>query len=275
MREYSVLMSVYAKEKKEFFEQSIDSMLQQTIPPKDFVIVCDGPLTEGLEEVLKRKQEENPELFQIVRIETCGGLGNALAKGIKYCKYDRVARMDSDDISVRERCEKQLRVFEKRNVSIVGGNITEFEGSIENEKNRRCVPEKNKEIRTFARRRNPFNHPSVMYKKADVLKAGNYRDRKGFEDYDLWVRMLKLGQRGYNIQETLVFMRTDAGMYARRGSFSYARQALKARWIIHRTGYSSLLDFLVSGVGQLVISLVPVKLRAAVYGRLLRKDTNV
>lgn len=271
MKSYSVLMSVYVKEKKEYFEKSIESMLHQTVPTDDFVIVCDGPLTDELESVIEDKVSQNPDIFQIVRIETCGGLGNALAKGIHYCKNELIARMDSDDISNKERCEKQLQVFGKKDVSIVGGNIAEFEGEINNIKNYRCVPETNEEICIFARRRNPFNHPSVMLKKQDVLKAGNYQDCKGFEDYYLWVRMLLQNMKGYNLQENLVFMRTDAGMYERRGSFSYACQALKARWKIHKTGYSSLGDFFLSGIGQIMIALCPIKLRTIIYRKILRK----
>lgn len=272
MKEYSVLMSVYAKEKAAYFEQSIKSMMQQSIPPKDFVIVCDGPLTQELDEVIEEKKSQYPEIFQIVRIETCGGLGKALAKGIQYCRYELVARMDSDDVSSLDRCEKQLQIFDREDIAIVGGNITEFEGNVSNIKNRRCVPKTNAEIKKFARRRNPFNHPSVMFRKEDVLKAGNYQDCKGFEDYYLWVRMLNQGMKGYNIQEDLVSMRTDAGMYKRRGSFSYACQALRARWKIHKTGFSSFGDFLVSGMGQVFVAVIPVSLRTKVYGKVLRKE---
>ncbi|MCI8326335.1 MAG: glycosyltransferase [Lachnospiraceae bacterium] len=271
MRQYSVLMSVYIKENAIYFEKSIESMLKQSISPTDFVIVCDGPLTEELNKVIEEKRKENPELFQIIRIEKCGGLGNALAKGIQYCKNDLVARMDSDDISAKERCEKQLQIFEMEDVEIVGSNILEFEGDISNTKFERCVPKTDTEIKKFARRRNPFNHPSVMLKKAAVLSAGNYQDYKGFEDYFLWIRMLNQGMKGYNIQENLLYMRTDAGMYGRRGGFDYACRALKMRWKIYKTGYSSLEDFFVSGLGQLIVAVVPLRLRKGLYEKILRK----
>lgn len=268
---YSVLMSVYHREKAEYFEESIDSMLNQTIPPTDFVIMCDGPLTDELDEVIERKVRENGEIFQIVRLPSCGGLGNALAEGIGHCRNELVARMDSDDISVKNRCEEQLKVFNKKDPAIVGGWITEFEGTVSNQKNQRRVPETSGEIREFAKRRNPFNHPSVMFQKEAVLKAGNYQDCKGFEDYYLWVRMLKQGAEAYNIQKVLVYMRTDAGMYERRGSLGYACQAWKARWKIHKMGYSGLGDFLISAGGQVLVSIVPLKLRTEIYKKILRK----
>lgn len=268
---YSVLMSVYAKEEARYFTQSIDSMLKQTIPPTDFVLICDGPLTESLDRVIEEKVQENPGLFQIIRLEKSGGLGNALAMGLPRCRCEFVARMDSDDISEDCRCEEQLHILAARKAAIVGSHIVEFEGSITNEKAIRNVPETNTQIRHFARRRNPFNHPSVMFAKDAVLKVGNYQDCKGFEDYYLWVRLLKAGYEGYNIQKNLVHMRTDAGMYERRGSASYAWSALKARWKIHRTGYSSLMDFMISGFGQLLVSLMPTGLRRKLYIRTLRK----
>ncbi|MBO5372835.1 MAG: glycosyltransferase [Lachnospiraceae bacterium] len=271
MENYSVLMSVYAKEKAEYFEKSIESMLEQTIPTDDFVIMCDGPLTEELDSVLEKMTDKYPDLFQIVRLKTCGGLGNALKEGVIHCKNELIARMDSDDISCQDRCEKQLAVFEKEDVVIVGGNVTEFVQDISHVRSVRRVPKTNEEIRAFAKRRNPFNHPSVMFRKSVVLAAGNYIDCKGFEDYYLWVRILNAGYKGFNILETLVYMRTDAGLYERRGNLSYAIKGLQARWKIHKTGYSSLVDFIISSGAQVVMSLIPVKLRTQVYGKFLRK----
>ena len=291
MDSYSVLMSVYHRERAQYLKQSIVSMLHQSIRPDDFVIVCDGPLTEELDAVIREFTQSCPDLFQIVRLRENRGLGIALQEGLAVCRHELVARMDSDDISVPGRCEKQLSVFAGKNVAVVGGNIEEFteevpdrfftascsgsgemsSGEVFRFAKVRRVPETNEEIRQFARRRNPFNHPSVMFRRSAVQKAGGYKDCRGFEDYYLWVRMLGMGMTGYNLQEILVYMRTDAGMYERRGSLSYALLGLRARWKIHRTGYSGIVDFLVSSGGQIAMSLVPVKLRTYFYGKFLRK----
>ncbi len=276
MDPYSVLMSVYRKEQASYFKQSILSMLRQSVPPDDFVIVCDGPLTKDLDAVIHEFTQICPNLFQIIRLAENRGLGIALQEGLAVCRHDLVARMDSDDISTPKRCEKQLAVFAEKDAAIVGGNIAEFTEEISFGETPRAarvrkVPETNEEIRQFARRRNPFNHPSVMLRRSAVQKAGGYKDCKGFEDYYLWVRMLGMGMTGYNIQEILVYMRTDAGMYERRGSLSYAFLGLRARWRIHRTGYSGIADFLVSAGGQIAMSLVPVRLRTYFYGKFLRK----
>ena len=271
MEPYSVLMSVYGKERAEYLRESIESMLSQTERADDFVIVCDGPLTDELEQALKEAAEKNKSMFQIIRLKENQGLGIALNQGIRFCRNELIARMDSDDISVAERCEKQLAVFASQNADIVGGIIEEFADTVLNPTAMRKVPQTDKEIKVFAKRRNPFNHPSVMFRKSAVERAGNYEDCKGFEDYYLWTKMLKQGMVGYNIQETLVYMRTSAGMYKRRGSFSYAVYAIRARWKIYKLGYSRFSDFFISSGGQLVMSLAPLKLRGCFYRKLLRK----
>ncbi len=270
MEPYSVLMSVYAKEKADFLRQSIDSMLAQTVRTDDFVILCDGPLTEELDSVIEAAKRDHPKLFRVVRLTCQGGLGNALKTGVPICRNEWIARMDSDDISVPDRCEKQLQFLKGQYADLVGGNVAEFTGSISNLKASRRVPQDDDAIKQFAKRRNPFNHPTVMFRKSAVLKAGNYQDCKGFEDYYLWARMLKRGMVGHNIQETLVYMRTDEGMYQRRGSLPYAWLGIKARWRIFRIGYSSFLDFCVSAGGQLMMSLIPLRLRTYCYQRFLR-----
>ena len=120
-------------------------------------------------------------------------------------------------------------------------------------------------------RRNPFNHPTVMFRKSAVLTAGSYRDCACFEDYDLWTRMLGCGAKGYNIQKTLVYMRAGDGMYARRGGLRYALRGVNARWRIYRGGYCGLWDFFVSSGGQVLVSLIPVKCRSGFYRRFLRR----
>lgn len=271
MESYSVLMSVYEKEQAEYFRTSIDSMLNQTIPTDDFVIVCDGPLTAELEQVITEVTVKYPELFQIIRLEQNQGLGRALAVGIIHCKNELIARMDSDDISVEDRCEQQLWVFRTGKVDIVGGNIEEFIEDISKTSAARKVPQTNEEIHAFAKRRNPFNHPTVMFRKSAVETAGNYQDCKGFEDYYLWVRMLMHGMTGCNIPRTLVYMRSSAGMYERRGSFSYAILGVRARYRIYRIGFSGFMDFVISGGGQVLMSVIPLRLRTYFYGKFLRK----
>ena len=201
---YSVLMSVYRKEKAEYLQIAMDSMWNQTAPTDDFVLICDGPLTEELDTVIFEMKEKHTDALNVIRFEKNMGLGRALQVGVNACKNELIARMDSDDISLPDRCEKELAFFETHpDVSIVGGVIEEFTditpgAFVPNEiKTKRVVPETAEEIALFAKKRNPFNHPSVMYCKEAVLAAGNYQDVRYMQDYYLWIHMLIAGFKGY------------------------------------------------------------------------------
>lgn len=194
---YSVLMSIYKNEKPDYFKISLDSMINQTIKPDEIVLVKDGPLTADLEKIIHDYQEKLPSLFVVVTLKKNVGLGLALNEGLKVCKNELVARMDTDDISLPSRCEKQLMVFkEYPNTSILGSNIDEFSEHPSEIVSSRVVPEEHKEIIKFSRMRNPFNHPTVMYKKKDILESGGYGDFRRNQDYELFVRMLNNGYLG-------------------------------------------------------------------------------
>lgn len=268
---YSVLMSVYYKENPVYLMKSINSILEQTIRTNEFVIVCDGPLTDELNQVLCQYQEDYPDIMKIIRLEDNKGLGIALNTGLKYCTNELIARMDSDDIAFPDRMEKQLSIMERENADIVSGTVVEFTENIKNELARRSLPQEQEAIRRFARRRNPFNHPAVMYRKECVMAAGGYKDFWLFEDYFLWLRMLSAGCTGYNIQEPVLYMRSGDAMYERRGGIRYAKQIIKFRWYMFRHGYAGLADFLVTAGGHTLVALLPNCLRKKFYERILRK----
>ena len=179
--------------------------------------------------------------------------------------------MDSDDISVPERCEWQLKAFAQNNVSIISGAVQEFMDDTAQAGTVRDVPESSEKIAVYAKKRNPFNHPAVMFKKSDVIKAGSYMDFHGFEDYYLWLRMLSGGMKGYNLSEVLVYMRVGNGMYARRGGVSYLKDMAEFRKIMLNSGYINLLEFLASVIVRGIVILMPANLRKTVYSVFLRK----
>lgn len=182
--------------------------------------------------------------------------------------------MDSDDISAPDRMEKQLRIIRKKDVHIVGSNIVEFTGDISNTKTSRIVPENNKDIISFAKKRSPFNHPSVMYKKSAVVDAGFYEDYRFFEDYNLWVTMLHKGYQGYNIQEILLYMRGGEDMYQRRGGLSYVMCIIRFKRHLRKIGFIGIGSFLLSTVAHSMVSIVPNNVRTFIYSKLLRKGNK-
>lgn len=271
MNNYSVLMSVYHKENPVYLYESITSILEQTILPSDFVLVCDGPLTNELDNVINEFEGRYPILFQIVRLDQNKGLGNALNIGLRYCKYNLVARMDSDDIALPDRCERELSEFQKNKaLDIVSGTILEFRDAPSHITNAKYLPETNADIHIYAKRRCPFNHPCVMYKKDTVLQAGGYVDCPLFEDYHLWIRMLENGAVGYNIQVPLLLMRANSDMYHRRGGISYVKKVMFFRTYMLEKGFCSKLDYFYTLFGHMTVSLVPNKIREKIYKRYLR-----
>ncbi|MBQ2924256.1 MAG: glycosyltransferase, partial [Anaerotignum sp.] len=163
---YSVLMSVYHKEKAEFFRLSLQSMFDQTCPPDEVVVICDGPLTAELDAVLMDFSEKYPKILKIHRLEQNMGTGYAANIGLQLCRNELIAKMDSDDISYPDRCEKQLEAFQKdAKLDMIGGYVSEFETDIQNEKAVKKVPLFHKDILKYAKRRNPFNNQTLMYRK--------------------------------------------------------------------------------------------------------------
>lgn len=271
-KEYSVLMSVYRKENPEYLRQAIESIQAQTLPANDFVLVCDGPLNEPLDSVIAKKQQEMGTTLNVIRLAKNGGLGNALNEGIKHCKNELVARMDSDDIAYPDRCEKQINVFNIHpEVSICSGAVEEFTTDPEIVDTRRVPPETNAEIVEFAKKRNPFNHPCVMYKKSAVEAVGSYQDFYLLEDYYLWLRMLMAGYQGYNIQEPLLHMRAGSDMYLRRAGWKYAKTQAKLFKFMRDSGFIGNGQYIKSCVIRSESALAPNWLRKFMFEKVLRK----
>lgn len=273
--EYSVLMSVYAKEKPEFFAEAIQSMLDQTVKTNDFVIVCDGPLTDGLEKVLRKYEENFPEIIKAIRLPKNIGTGLALNEGLARCKNDLIAKMDSDDISVPNRCELQLKEFEKDDkLTVLGGYITEFTDTPDNPVSQRIVPCDNAGIRKYAKRRQPFNNVTVIYKKSAVLNVGAYAGLTRAEDYDLYIRILKANYYCRNIAENLVNVRIKDKGADRRVSCAAYRGFIYTRWRALRSGYSGIWDFLIACGAQTAVFLAPGFVQDYMYKKVLHKSVE-
>ena len=269
---YSVLMSVYYKEKPEFLKQAMESIYTQTVKTNDFVLICDGPLTDKLDNVIEEMQEKFGKVLHVHRLAKNGGLGNALNTGIKNCQNELVARMDSDDISYPNRCERQLHVFETHpEISICSGIVEEFTDNPERVDTRRVPPENNNQILEFAKSRNPFNHPCVMYKKTDVLAVGSYQDFYLLEDYYLWLRMLMAGYKGYNLQKPLLHMRAGSDMYKRRGGYKYVKSQIALLQFMKNKGFITGGQFIKGSILRAGSSLAPNWLRQFMFEKILRK----
>lgn len=271
IKDFSVLMSVYYKEQPSYLQQALESVFNQTVRPAQVVLVEDGPLTIELDKVVSDYCARYPEI-EVVSLKENRGLGLALAEGITHCKYELVARMDSDDIARQDRFELQLKEFEKNlKLDICGSHMLEFEDRVDHIVSKRTVPLTDAEIKKYQKKRDGLNHVTVMFKKSAVIAAGNYQDCPLMEDTLLWVNMFKNKAMAMNIDDYLMYVRIGKDMFERRGGWSYFKKYKRARRRIYATGYISWWDFYYTLLVQFVVALMPNKLRGFVFKELLHK----
>ena len=274
MEKFCVCTSVYKNDKPEFVRVALDSMLvHQSVKPDEIVLVQDGPVPDDLSSLLSEYEGKYSDVMHIIRLEKNGGLGNALRLGVENAKYDIIARMDSDDICMPDRFEKQLAYLEAHpECDIVGGQITEFIDAPDNIVGKREVPCSNEAIYQYMRSRCALNHPTVMFKKKSVLDAGNYKDWFWNEDYYMWIRMMENGCVFANLPDVLVNMRSGLDQYGRRGGMKYFKSEEGIQRYMLQHHLISFPRYLYNVTGRFVIQvLMPNWLRGFVFRTLFRK----
>jgi glycosyltransferase involved in cell wall biosynthesis len=267
---FSVLLSIYHKENPEFFRRALQSIwTDQTLRPTEIVIVRDGPLTPELDAVIAVFSLTAP--VKLVTLSENRGLGIALAKGLEACSEEIIARMDSDDISVPERFEKQICYLTANpGIAFISSDIAEFSTGLNDITAIRAVPGSYQEILQFAKTRNPMNHMAVMFKKSAVLDAGNYQPFPGYEDYFLWARMLMKGYQAANIKDNLVYGRVGNNMLARRKGVAFFKQELRLQKAFYSLEFINSSTYLKNMVLRSIPRLLPTYALAYVY-KFLRK----
>ena len=246
MNQYSVLMAVYKNDDASYLDLAIKSMIEQTVAPEQFVIVKDGPVSSEIDAVINHWNNKCSGRFTIIALEENQGLANALNEGIEVCRNELIARMDADDIALPTRCEKELQMFkENEQLAICGCNIDEFFRNPNEVKTSRIVPSSYEEICRFMRKRQPFNHPTVMYRKSMLQAVGGYAKLHRKEDFDLFSRCLNAGYYALNINESLYLYRANESNYKRRKSFVNMKSALHVYWLHYKRRGCSLFDLII------------------------------
>lgn len=269
---YSVLMSIYKNEKPAFLIQALDSMLNQTVSPSEIVMVKDGPLTRELEDVLSDYDSEHSGLFKFISYDENHGLGYALRQGMLACSNEIVARMDTDDVARPDRMEKQLAAIGK-GLDMVGSDVVEFVESPDKPIASTDLPKGMEAISAYSKRRNPFRHPPMTFRKSKVLEAGNYSSEfLYFEDWDLFNRMLACGCQADNLSEPLVAMRVSDDFYSRRGGSQYLKYAKAFKRAQLERGYFTKRDYICSYLPHAIVCLMPNSIRALIYRVILRRS---
>ena len=275
-KSYSVLMSLYDRENPDYLKQSIESILSQSLLTDDFVIVIDGPINIHLQSALDSYVSRYP-FFHVVPLPENKGLGNALNVGVPQCKNELIARMDSDDIAEASRCEKELAYFNSHeNIAVVGTQIQEFKNKKGDMNSFIHYPLSSKQIRQYIKKRCPFGHPSVMFKKETILKSGNYSPLMiNQQDYELWIRVLYNGFEGANIDEALLNLRIGDSLYKRRGGLKYFKLCMTIKKSLRKHKMISLFRYCGAAIERFIIHvLTPTKLREFIYTKFLRKHKS-
>lgn len=271
----SVLMSVYKNDKPQYIAEAVESVINQTLQPKQVVLVVDGPVSEKITKTLHDLQAKY-SVLEIYPLKENVGLGKAMKYGSEKCKYEYIARMDSDDFCTPDRFEKQMKCFENDpDLGMVGSNGQEFFETIENMANVKSVPETHEEIVNFMKGRCPFCHNAVIMKKQLLIDAGGYQDWYYAEDWYLWIRMYLSGAKFYNIQENLVYIRINYDTYERRGGMKMYKSIknllkyMKEHKMIGFVRYTK--EKIKRFVGHV---LIPKKLKRKLYMKLMRTENN-
>ena len=243
---FSLLLSVYQGDEKDWLKLAFQSITNQTHLPDEIILVEDGKIPRDLKEIIRTFEKNKKKIpLKVISLKQNQGLATALNKGIAACKYEWIARFDADDINLPDRFQKQVDFLRKNpNLDLLGGHSLEFFKISQTSFRVKKIPYNSLDVRAFAKKRNPFNHMTVFYKKSAVLKAGGYEDFPAMEDYHLWVKMLLLNFRLVNLPENFVLQRANQKMFARRRGLKY----LKTEWRLHsfflKSNFINLLEFI-------------------------------
>jgi glycosyltransferase involved in cell wall biosynthesis len=275
MINFSVLISVYKKERPEYLKESLQSIFSQTLLANEIILVEDGPLTEDLDFII-HEFEQKESTLKIIKLPQNVGLGSALNEGLKYCSYDYVARMDSDDICFPERFERQINYLKNHpDIDVIGCWTKEFH--LDNQGNKiitslKRFPHTVWENIKYCTKRCPVEHPAVIFKKKAVLAAGGYQHCYLFEDYHLWARMFVNGCKFYNIQEPLLFFRMSNESFIRRGGYKYAVNEYNALKTFRDIGFLTSKEFYFAVLTRFPVRIMPNSIRKLIYTKFLRKQ---
>lgn len=269
---FSVLMSVYKNEIPSRLQEALTSIQLQTIPPFEVILVKDGPISEKLQEVINDFKTSFNGKFILVNLSKNQGLGAALNAGTKYVRTNWIARVDSDDINLPDRFEKQLKEISLHpELALLGGQVAEYDESLKHEIGYRIVPTTESEIKKYLKWRSPFNHPTVMVRKDALMNAGGYQSFGNFEDYYLWARIIADNCAVKNLSEVLVNMRVSDDLYQRRGNLQNAKYIVALQNYLYQEQLVGTFQYIISSSIKLFNLVISGKLRKFLYRNLIHQ----
>ena len=270
---FAAMLCLYSKNIAAEVEEALVSAFdRQSYPPSQLIVVYDGPISDGVDSVIERFSRDN-DVIKIV-FDQCKGHGTARAAAVNACKYDWIAVVDADDISMPDRFEKLLNlVVQYPKAAVVGGGLVEFEiedgamifGHTVN------YPVNSDEVRRHLARRSPIAQPTAMLRVASVKDVGNYQCWFNNEDYHLWIRLASAGYELLNVSEPIIWFRTSPHLFARRGGIRYWWNEVKLQYFSYKNGTTTVSALLTGAIIRYFVQvLMPVELRALFYRKVLR-----
>lgn len=260
---FSVLISVYSSEAPEFLAACLESLACQTLLANEVVLVEDGPIGEPLKAVIERYRARLP-IVSVVLAQNVG-LANALNEGLARCSYELVARMDTDDVCLPVRFERQIGYLHAHpQIEVLGAMVEEYDVSMSHSLGIRRLPLAHDGLRAFAKRRSPLSHPTVVYRKQAVLNVGGYPRFRKAQDYALWSLMLQRGYRFENLPDVLLKMRAGSGLLQRRGK-EYLKHELAIIRFQKEIGFIDLKTFISNSFLRAVVRRSPALLKQLIY----------
>ena len=270
---FTLLLSVWDGDQPEHLLQAFCSAVdEQTLRPAQVVIVRDGPVRDELAACLADLRKTSPVPVTLVPLESNRGLGPALDAGMAASQFDVIARMDADDVAMPHRFEVEIPLIAE--ADIVGAGLLEFVGDIDNVVGQRVPPTDPEQIQRYARMHDPFNHPTVVYRRQAVQAAGGYGDLPLMEDYALFARMLQNGARAANVAEPLVYYRVGATAFKRRGGADLLRSELRLQREFRRQGFTTPAEYARNVMVRGGYRLIPWWARRAVYKPMVAHYTD-
>lgn len=269
MQEFSVVLSVYSKDKPIFFKEAVESLIAQSYPPAEIVITVDGPVDKKLNAEIN-KISQIP-IVKIYRLKTNSGLCVARKKAIELISYKIFAVMDSDDIALPSRFEKQLPFLISGEADVVGGWIEEFDSASGDLGKVREVPTEYQDILKFCKWRNPINHVTLMFNKEAYDKVGGYSSTRYNEDWELIIRMLIAGAIVRSIPEVLVNVRAGNSMIERRRALPQFKREIELLVFMYERRFINIFILCANIILRVVLRILPISVTTFVYTYLLRR----
>ena len=264
----SVLLSVYNKEKPEYLDKALESITKQTLMPNEIVIIKDGIISEELEQVIEKYYNKYSKIIRVFGIEQHNGLGLALRFGVEKCKYEYIARMDSDDYYTENRLEEQCKYL-KRNmdIDVLGAYVDEYDENLKIKLSTKTVPLDDRKIKKAIKVFNPINHGTTIIRKSKLLESGNYRNIL-IEDYDLWIRMILKNCKFANIPIVVSKNRTGIRMYKKRSGKEYIKAIMQIENILLKYRIINKLEYYINVITRKLLAKTPISMKYKIYPKI-------